>query len=247
MGSEIVGRGENHTLRCVFIWDYKNRREKEMENDSNSKLITTANDRISQWDTWADSYFDKSNRRHKSAKNQVDALRAELDEDDIDYDEVDYCLGMVETAFRKTPNPNNNEPPIMSRGKSVVTPEVKGIKLGISKRCREALTAFFLANPFFLHLYRTSWGDDKETGGESYHAAGLDAEKLASDIADSLADKASSQPFRAYHNKTHEGDTNVIVAEFDEDMKVTTYDVDGLTLIELTAYRNKPSKDGGES
>ena len=219
-----------------------------MENDtSDNKLIATAENRIAQWDTWADSYFSKSNRRHKSAKQQVDNLRAELDADEVDMDEVDYCLTMVESAFKKTPDANNSEPPIMSRGKSVVTPEVKGIKLGIVKRAKADLTEFFTQKGYFLHLHRTSWGDDKETGGESYHVAGLTAEQLASDIADSLADKASSQPFRAYHNKTHEGDTNVIVAEYDENNKVTTYEIDGLTLIELTAYRNKPSKDGGES
>jgi len=219
-----------------------------LSEDIGNKILAKGNDRKSQWDIWAESHFDKTNRRHKSAKQQVDALTECLNEKEPDIEDVEYYIGMCETAFRKAPNPQNNEPPIMSRGKSVVTPRVKGIKMEIAAYATTAYEYMLAQFPGMLHLYRTSWSDSDETGGESYAVAGVSAGQLAKDLADSLADKASSQPFRAYHNNLHEGDTNVLVAVYDEDKEVDTFTTeDDLTLIKLTAFRNKPTKDGGES
>lgn len=215
-----------------------------------SKLLTTASNRIAQWDLWAPDYYDKSNRRHNSAKDMVDGLRAEIakDEDKQSVEDIEYFLNMCETAFRAAPNAKNNEPAIMARGKSVVTPRVKGISMEIEKYAITAFESMLEQFPGMLHLYRTSWSDSSETGGESYAVAGKTASDLAKHEASALADKATSQPFRAFHNKTHEEDTNVIVAEYDENKEVSTFTTeDGLTLITLSAYRNKPSKDGGES
>ena len=215
-----------------------------------SKLITDANNRIAQWDLWEPDYYDKSNRRHNSAKEQVDGLKEEISkkEADMSEDDIAYFLNMCETAFRAAPNASNNEPPIMNRGKSVVTPRVKGIRMEIETYAQTAFEYMLEKFPGMLHLYRTSWSDSETTGGESYAVAGKSATDLAKHEASSLADKATSQPFRAFHNKAHEEDTNVIVAEFDESKEVSTFTTDdGLTLVTLTAYRNKPSKDGGES
>ncbi len=163
-------------------------------------------------------------------------------------DDIAYFLNMCETAFRAAPNASNNEPPIMNRGKSVVTPRVKGIRMEIETYAQNAFEYMLEKFPGMLHLYRTAWSDSETTGGESYAIAGKSATDLAKHEASGLADKATSQPFRAFHNKAHEEDTNVIVAEFDESKEVSTFTTDdGLTLVTLTAYRNKPSKDGGES
>ena len=215
-----------------------------------SKLLTDANNRIAQWDLWEPDYYDKSSRKHKSAKEQVEGLRTEVSKKpaDQDIEDIQYFLGMCETAFRSAPNTANNEPPIMNRGKSVVTPRVKGIRMEIESYAQNAFVYMLEKFPAMLHLYRTSWSDSETTGGESYAVAEKTATDLAEHEASALADKATSQPFRAFHNKAHEDEINVIVAEFDESKDVSTFTTeDGLTLVTLTAYRNKPSKSGGES
>lgn len=215
-----------------------------------SKLLTDASNRLAQWDLWETDYYDKSNRRHNSAKDMVTGLREEISKktEDQSIEDIEYFLGMCETAFRSAPNASNNEPPIMNRGKSVVTPRVKGISMEIEKYAIEAIEYMLAKFPGMLHLYRTSWSDSETTGGESYAVAGKTATDLAEHEASSLADKATSQPFRAYHNSLHEDEINVIVAEFDENKEISTFSTeDGLTLVTLTAYRNKPSKTGGES
>ena len=57
-----------------------------------SKLLTDASNRLAQWDLWETDYYDKSNRRHNSAKDMVKGLREETSKktEDQSIEDIEY-------------------------------------------------------------------------------------------------------------------------------------------------------------
>ena len=214
-----------------------------MSDTTIEQIKTDANKRISQWDAWS-NFYDPKVRSHKRAFNQVEELRDILSDKSATVEDIEDQIEMVKTAFRSAPRESEGEPAIMGKGAQVVPPSVKGLSNKIEDYATEAILYMLEKFPAMLNLERTPWSANNHKGGLSYADTEMTAEDFAKSQSKKLANNATSIPYRAYHTKSHEKPTNVVVLEFDGDEYETT-EVDGLTLPVLTAYRNKPNTDGG--
>ena len=216
-----------------------------MSDTTIEQIKDDANKRISQWDAWS-AFYDPKVRSHKRAFTQVEELRDILSDKSATVEDIEDQIEMVKTAFRSAPRESEGEPAIMGKGAQVVPPSVKGLSNKIQDYGEEAFLYMLEKFPAILHLVRTPWSAKDGNGGLSYADTGMTAQDFARAEAKKLANNATSVPYRAYHTNSHEKPINVVVLEFDGD-EYETIENDGLTIPVLTAYRNKPSTNGGHN